>query len=290
MDLKEMIISTTYESFSAIENILNEVGAQDVTTEVFKDEEGIRVKGYFKLEELTSERIDKIRYKIEELKDFNLDIGDINLRVNKLKEEDWTNKWKKYIKPIKITDRIIIKPTWEEYKVKDNEIIIEIDPGQAFGTGDHGTTHGCLEMLEEYIEPGNSILDIGTGTGVLSIAASKLGGENILGVDLDPVAIRVAQENAKLNQLTEEIEFKEGDLVQIVDTQYDLILANILPHIIIRLIPDLLKVSKLGSIVILSGIIEEKKEDVKEKLKEYNFAIKEIVEKDNWITIVAVRS
>ncbi|PRX28348.1 [LSU ribosomal protein L11P]-lysine N-methyltransferase [Orenia metallireducens] len=288
MKLKEVIIATNYEGFSAIENILAEIGAVGISKEDFKQEEVI-MKGYFEEEELTKEKVDSLRKRIAQLADYDLNIGSGEIIIKGLEQEDWVNKWKKDIKAIKVTDKIVIKPTWEEYQKQADEIIIELDPGLAFGTGYHGTTSGCLEMIEKYLQPDFDVLDIGTGTGILSIAATKLGAKSNFALDIDPVAVKVAKENAKLNQVLDQINFAQGDLLDIVDGKYDLVIANILPHVIKRLIPDLPKVAKVGSISILSGIIEEKADMIKDELKKYNFEVKEIIQKEQWITIVAIR-
>jgi len=288
MKLKEVIIATNYEGFSAIENILAEIGAVGISKEDFKQEEVI-MKGYFEEEELTKEKVDSLRKRIAQLADYDLNIGSGEIIIKGLEQEDWVNKWKKDIKAIKVTDKIVIKPTWEEYQKQADEIIIELDPGLAFGTGYHGTTSGCLEMIEKYLQPDFDVLDIGTGTGILSIAATKLGAKSNFALDIDPVAVKVAKENAKLNQVLDQIDFAQGDLLDIVDGKYDLVIANILPHVIKRLIPDLPKVAKVGSISILSGIIEEKADMIKDELKKYNFEVKEIIQKEQWITIVAIR-
>ncbi|WP_018247799.1 50S ribosomal protein L11 methyltransferase [Orenia marismortui] len=289
MELKELIIHATHESFPAIENILSEIGALGVSKEVFQKDKQLIIKGYFEDDKLGKEKIKVIKDKIFALSNYGLNIDPIDMRVKALKQEDWANKWKEDIKAIKVSDRIVIKPTWEEYHADDGDIIIEIDPGMAFGTGDHGTTSGCLEMLEKYLKPNFNVLDIGTGTGILAIAAAKLGANSLFALDIDPVAIEVAKENAKLNGVNTEIEFSEGDLLDVVEGRYELILANILPHVIMRLIPDLVEVSKDKSTIILSGIIEEKVEKIKEELIRYNFDIQDIVKKDQWITIVVTR-
>jgi len=288
MKLKEVIIATNYEGFSAIENILGELGAVGTSKEDFK-EEVVVMKGYFEEEELTKEKLDFLKKRIAQLADYDLNIGSGEIIVKELEQEDWVNKWKKDIKPIKVTNKLVIKPTWEEYQSGEGEIIIELDPGLAFGTGYHGTTSGCLEMIEKYLQPDFDVLDIGTGTGILSIAATKLGTRSNFALDIDPVAVKVAKENAKLNQVLDQIDFAQGDLLDVVDGKYDLVIANILPHVIKRLIPDLPKVAKVGSISILSGIIEEKADMIKDELKKYDFEIKEIIQKEQWITIVAIR-
>ncbi|MCK8815920.1 50S ribosomal protein L11 methyltransferase [Natroniella sulfidigena] len=288
MKWKELEISTTYQAFAAITNLLDEFGIGSIFKEALsqESEDEILVKAYCDEDSFSSRKFAELKKKITNLKEYDLDIGSGKLRVNELQEEDWANNWKENFKPLKVTDKIVIKPTWEDYQASADEIIIEIDPGQAFGTGQHETTTSCLEMIEKYLKPEMNCLDIGTGTGILAIAAAKLEAGATVGIDISPVAITAAQENAQLNQVADEIEFLEGDLVEVVDQDYDLVIANILPHIILDLIPDLKEVIKPDGKFILSGIVEEKLDRVKERLQEYQFKVEEVVQKNEWVTIV----
>ncbi|MGM0502656.1 MAG: 50S ribosomal protein L11 methyltransferase, partial [Bacillota bacterium] len=222
-----------------------------------------------------------------------LEIGSAEFKVSEVEEEDWANNWKENFKPFHITEDIVIKPTWEEYQAAADEIVIEIDPGQAFGTGQHATTSSCLEAIEANLTAETSLLDLGTGTGILAIAAAKLGAKEILGLDIDPVAVKAARENAELNDVEDKLEFVQGDLVDQVEEKYDLVVANILPHIIIKLIPNLNNVMHSASKFILSGIIVDKLDDVKTALKENNLVIEKIIHKseehDDWVTVVGDR-
>ncbi|WP_027338648.1 50S ribosomal protein L11 methyltransferase [Halonatronum saccharophilum] len=290
MDLKEVIVLTDHQSFSAIENILEELGALGITKEEFKEKpKEVRLKAYFDEEDFSKVKLDEIKDRIFSLEEYGFELSDVEISVDSLQEEDWANKWKDNFKPIKISEKIIIKPTWEDYKCSKDDIIIELDPGRAFGTGDHGTTSVCLRMIEKYLKPGVNFLDIGTGTGILSIAAAKLGVGDILALDIDPVAVKVARENGRLNRVEDRIEFKIGNLIEVVNKKYDFCVANILPHIILNLIPDLPKVIKEGGHFLLSGIIEEKVEEIEVELEKYNLELLERCQEGEWITLVGIR-
>ncbi|GAB6100247.1 50S ribosomal protein L11 methyltransferase [Halanaerocella petrolearia] len=287
MSWKEIEISTTYQAYPAISSLLKEEEVAGISKEDLTDsKDEIMIKAYIE-EDIDLERL---RNNISTLEEYDLEVGSGKLEVREVIKEDWSSKWKENFKPLQITDRIVIKPTWEEYQSAPEDIIIEIDPGQAFGTGHHETTESCLQLLEEYLTQDTSLLDIGTGTGILSIAAAKLGAEDIFALDIDPVAIEAAKENANLNVVAEEIDFVTGDLVEVVEKGYDLVIANLLPHIILDLIPDLAQVIEDNSYFMLSGIIVEKEEKVKDKLKEYNFKVVERVQQGEWVTLVGQNS
>ncbi|MBM7556234.1 50S ribosomal protein L11 methyltransferase [Halanaerobacter jeridensis] len=290
MNWKEIEIQTTNQAFSAVSNLLEEAGASGLFTEQASGSENeIIIKAYFEETNDLAEDLKEVERKIDTLRDYDLDIGPVDFKVNQVQEEDWANKWKENFKPFNITEDIVIKPTWEKYEAQPQEIIIEIDPGQAFGTGHHVTTSSCLEAIEANLTPQTSVLDLGTGTGILAIAAAKLGAAKIVGLDIDPVAVKAARANAKLNGVSNEIEFLEGNLVDSVEYNYDLVVANILPHIILQLIPNLKEVMHPDSTFILSGIVVEKLDEIKQTLADNGFIINNVIRKseenDDWVTI-----
>ncbi len=187
-----------------------------------------------------------------------------DLTLSGMKEEDWANSWKKYYKPIRIAHRLMVVPTWEEYEPQEGDLILKMDPGMAFGTGTHETTRLCATLTEDYMKPGARVLDVGTGSGILAIAASKLGAGEVMAYDIDPVAVRVAQENCDVNGCTN-VSCGISDLLAGVDTKgglYDFVCANIVADIIVRMADDILRYMKPGGLLAVSGIIDTQAERV----------------------------
>ena len=223
------------------------------------------------------------------------DLGTLQVEEEIL-EDDWRDKWKDYFRPSRISDRIIVKPTW--YSLEDaregelascspEDIVIEIDPGMAFGTGTHETTSLALKMLEKYLVPGNKVLDVGVGSGILSIAAAKLGASEVLGIDIDEDAVRVAIENEELNGVSHITGAVKGDLTQGVDFKADLVVANLLADLVMRLSGDVKTHLREGGIFISSGILVEKRAEVEEAIKNAGMEIQEVSIDGDWCSIVA---
>lgn len=291
MKWKEITVKTTNQAFSAVSNLLEEAGASGLFTEkINQARDEVLIKAYFVEDDNLKMKLKRLDDKIKKLKEYGLEIGSIGLEVESLAEEDWATKWKENFKPFHITDDIVIKPTWEEYEVGEDEIMIEMDPGQAFGTGHHVTTSSCLAAIEDNLDEETSLLDLGTGTGILAIAAAKIGAGKILGLDIDQTAVKVARENAELNGVAAKTKFIKGNLVDNVTKDYDLIVANILPHIILDLIPNLERVMQAESRFILSGIVTEKLAAIKECLAENDFVVTDIIkrseESEEWVTVI----
>ncbi|MGL4761296.1 MAG: 50S ribosomal protein L11 methyltransferase [Sarcina sp.] len=244
------------------------------------------VKAYFAETDNIEEIVTFVKEKVEEIKGWGFDIGSGEVITTEKKEEDWANTWKQYYKPTHIGPNIVIKPTWESYDKKDNEMVIEMDPGMAFGTGTHETTRLCAMALENYVKPDSTVFDIGTGSGILALIASKLNAKYALGVDLDPVAVESAKKNVELNDVTN-IEIVYGDLVEVVEGKADIVVANILAEIVCILTDDVKKVLKKDGIFISSGIIHERKQMVLDKLKAQGFEIVEEMQEGEWNCIVA---
>ncbi|MFH0994409.1 MAG: 50S ribosomal protein L11 methyltransferase [Pseudomonadota bacterium] len=201
-------------------------------------------------------------------------------------EEDWAESWKAYFWPEKLTDILVVKPTWREYTPAEGEMIIEIDPGMAFGTGTHPTTALCVQMIQDYLKPGDAFLDVGTGSGILMIAAARLGASRLFGTDADSVACDIARQNLLLNR-TDPKNFcvKSGNLVDTVTETFQLISANILSEIILVLLDDVQKALVLDGILICSGIIEANQKLVVDKMEATGFQILEVRSKDGWVAI-----
>ena len=205
-------------------------------------------------------------------------------RIEEKDDEDWANNWKKYYKPLEIGESLAIVPEWEEYE--SNRKIIKINPGMAFGTGTHESTYMCLELLEKCVNEDDEIFDIGCGSGILAIAALKLGAKRALAIDIDDKCIDASHENAKLNDVEDKMEIKKGNLLDVVKGRADLIVSNIIAEIIVDEIKNLKNHMDPGGIFITSGIIKERRQMVIDALRENNFEIIDEIEKNNWLAIV----
>ncbi len=211
------------------------------------------------------------------------------LRTEGIKEEDWAFGWKKYYHPLRIGNHIVICPSWETCKLSAGDIQIRLDPGMAFGTGTHETTRLCLAMLEHYITPGCEMLDIGCGSGILSICAALLGASQAVGVDIDATAVRVAQENAEMNHVADKTVYHCGDLTEKVSGKYHVICANIVADVILRLAPQVGNFMAEDSIFLVSGIIDSRQQEVAQALEQEGFQLIENVEEKGWCAMAVRR-
>ncbi len=244
------------------------------------------VRAYFNIDVDVKEIISEIETRIERAKEFDVNIKEYEIFSEEVNENDWANEWKKYYKPTKVGNRFVIKPLWEEYEAKGDEIILNMDPGMAFGTGTHETTRLCLEAIEHYMKKDTRVFDIGTGSGILAIGASLLGAKDVVGVDLDIVAVDSAKENVKYNHL-ENVEILHGNLMDVVEGTADIIVANIIAEVILILIDDVKKMINKDGVFISSGIIREKEKMVTDALHEKGFSIKEVRREGEWVCIVS---
>lgn len=213
------------------------------------------------------------------------------IEVIGVNEDDWANAWKAYYKPIRIGKHMVIVPAWERFEPKEDDIVVRMDPGMAFGTGTHETTRLVIELLEKYVKKGDRMLDVGTGSGILAICASKLGARECKAYDIDPVAVRVARENVKDSGLSN-ITCDVSDLLRGVDRTggtYDIITANIVADIIIRMSPDIGELMHDGTILVTSGIITERRDEVVDALTKNGLEIVEVREDNGWCAVVVTK-
>ncbi|WP_291652868.1 50S ribosomal protein L11 methyltransferase [Clostridium sp.] len=244
------------------------------------------VKAYFSEEDNIDEILNYVNEKMIEIKELGIDTGLAKVESEKMFEEDWANTWKKYYKPTKVGEKIVVKPIWEEYDVQGEELVLELDPGMAFGTGTHETTRMCMQSLEKYVKEDSTVFDVGCGSGILAIAAAKLGAKMAVGVDLDPVAVESAKENVGYNNL-DNIQILYGNLVEVIDGKADIVVANIIAEVICILTEDVKRVLKDNGYFITSGIIHDRADMVTKKLEETGFEVVEINKDGEWNCIVA---
>ncbi|WP_035618739.1 50S ribosomal protein L11 methyltransferase [Lacticigenium naphthae] len=250
--------------------------------------EGILIKGYF-IQNIDLEKIiEELSKKIENLKVLDVPVEFYSFSSQKVDEKNWAESWKKYYNPVRVTHYITIVPQWKEYQPETkDERIVRLDPGLAFGTGTHPTTQLSIQALETYLRGGEVVMDIGTGSGVLSIVSDLLGAKTVKAYDLDEVAVKSASDNVQLNSIKGSITIKTNNLLNGVNEKVDLIVANILAEVIEKLIPDAYVNLKSTGLFITSGIIEDKKERILLQLKQEGFEILQILQMKDWFTIVA---
>lgn len=307
MDWMEITVTVSSEGEEAVTDLFYRAGSQGVAVEaprLIQDyiDAGVwdyhafgdvkltgrcAVKGYFPDDERLAARLIVLRDDLVLLRqqnpDWYIDSDSIMVR-----EEDWANEWKKYFKPIHIGERFMIKPTWEELSPNqsDNRLVIEIDPGMAFGTGTHPTTSLCLRAIPEYVRGGMLVFDIGTGSGILAIASAKLGAQVQAG-DIDTMAVNIACENAALNQLAERIDFKAGNLGEVFTTKADVVIANIIADVIIELLPELKYIMKPDGVFMASGIIDMRADDVIEEMQRVGLDVIKRFDESGWVLLAA---
>lgn len=227
---------------------------------------------------------------VSKLKDRDKDgiYGRLSVESRLASDDEWKDKWKEYFKPSKISDNIVVCPSWETYVAEKDEQIIKIDPGAAFGTGTHATTRMCILLLEKYIDGDDEfILDLGCGSGILSIAAALCGAKHIKGVDIDPDAVKVSIENTEKNGMSDIIEISHGDVTKGLGFKADIIVANLMAELIVELIPDIVEHLQGRGIFISSGILSEKKEMVKNAIISKGLKVTEVIEEGGWCAIAA---
>ena len=211
--------------------------------------------------------------------------GRLELEMKDVDEEDWSNAWKKYYHPVQVGEHLVVCPSWEAYDRKPDEVVLTLNPGMAFGTGTHDTTRLCMELLEKYITPQDTVLDVGCGSGILAITAALLGANKIIGCDIDEVAVKVAGENAALNGVQDRIAFHQGDLTSQVEGSFQIICANIVADVIIRLSEDAGRYLAKDGIFISSGIIDTREQDVLNALEQNGFQVIERRTSGGWVAL-----
>lgn len=305
----EVSVQTTQEAVEAISHILHELGASGVViedpAELYKEREnvfgelyaldpadypttGVRVKAYFVENEDLLVTLEDIRVSIEGLRTMQIDVGEGTVETHVVDEEDWSHAWKKYYHPVQVSPRITIVPSWETYeKQHADEQIIELDPGMAFGTGTHPTTLMCLQGIEDYLQTDDVVVDVGTGTGILAIAAAKLGAKEVFSYDLDEVAVKSATENVVHNKVNDCVHVAKGNLLKGYQGTPNLIVGNLLAEIVMQLSPQAKAICPVNGLLLVSGIIAEKREMICKQLDADGFDVLKVYEMNDWVAICA---
>lgn len=313
MKWSEICIETVNDAVEPISNILHEAGASGVVIEdraeldkkreggLFGElyelnpndypEEGVAVKAYLPVNSFLQETVDDITQSVKNLAMYQIDIGNVKVSVSEVHEEDWATAWKQYYNPVKISEKFTIVPTWEDYKpFSSDELIIELDPGMAFGTGTHPTTVMCLQALERFVKPDHHVVDVGTGSGVLAIGAALLGASRVTALDLDEVAVSAARQNVALNHAEDIVTVSKNNLIDGIDDQPDVVVSNILAEVIISFTGDVVSILCPGGLFIASGIIGQKKDDVRKAMTDAGLFIEETVVMEDWVCIVGKKA
>lgn len=309
MKWAEICVHTAGEAEEAVANILHETGATGVVIEdaaLLKNhrdmslgeiagftaeelaQDGVVLKAYLPINSALTDTIEEVRDSVTALTAYQLDIGPGQVTVHEVDSSDWESEWKKYYKPVRISERLVVKPTWETFDTKEPEdIIIELDPGMAFGTGTHPSTVLSLRALEKVMDGGERVVDIGSGSGILSIAAAKLGAANVTALDLDDAAVQASRENVAINKVQSQVDVQKNDLLTGITQTFDIAIANILAEVIVRFASDVAARLASGGIYITSGIIKTKVWDVQKALVDNHFVIMETFHQDDWVAIIA---
>ena len=254
---------------------------------LIKQDQPYRVSGYLPIREGLAETVAQIQRMLEIVAK-ELPLGEGKISCREVKEEDWANAWKAYFKAETI-GRITILPSWIEETKDDQDLVVKIDPGMAFGTGAHPSTRLCLQLLQETITGGEAVYDIGAGSGILAVSGALLGAARVIAVDIDPVAVSVARENVRRNGVETKVTVVQGDLLQDLPTGADLIVANIIAEVIIKLTPWVSRLLNSRGAFISSGIIDRKADRVREALTEAGFIIEKEIAEDGWVAFLARR-
>lgn len=266
-------------------------GQWDIIDEAIAQRIGddVKVTGYYEVDEKLRDRLMFIESELNRIKglELGMDLGKLETRTHSVAEEDWTESWKKAFKPFRLGAHMLIKPSWEAVETLPGDHVIEIDPGMAFGTGTHETTGMCVRLVEKYVKPGDTAIDIGTGTGILAIAAAHMGAKRVLATDLDAVAVRVARENVKINGFEGAIEMRCGDLLEVVDEQADVVIANIIADVIIGLAAPVKPYVADGGVFICSGIAVNRLEDVLAALGAAGYEVLDTLVEGEWAAVAS---
>ena len=287
----ELTVHTSLLAEDAVANILIEEGSGGVaiSEQPNRSRPTRAVQAYFPVNDDLESRLLRVKTRIRDLRGFGLDPSPGKMILRHVEESDWAEAWKKFFKPI-VIGNIVVKPSWEEFeRTSSEQIMLELDPGMAFGTGSHATTQLCLELLQRYVRPGDRVLDIGTGSGILSIAAAMLGASRVVGLDVDQLAVSVARENIRRNGVADRVSVYRGDSLESLRFRPNVVVANILANTVIAFAPAVAEILAEGGIYITSGIVNERKCEVAESLQRTGLNVVETLSQGEWTAVVGVK-
>ena len=290
MDWAQITVTTSYEASEAVANCLFEMNATGVE---FKEDDtaNVRLIAYYPLDDRVGARMQRLRNFLAELPTWGIQPKPATINLKHVKSEKWEEAWKAAFPPQRVGKRILIVPSWHDSPHNETDILIQLDPGMAFGTGYHPTTRLSLELLEHTVEPHHHIADIGTGSGILTIAAVKLGAKQVDAIEIDPTAIPVAAANFQTNAVTPRVCLSQGDGLKDVDSKYHLIIGNILTKAILPIIPDCAPRLHPAGVAIFSGILETELEQVQSALEANRFECLQVIsEAEDGITWVGIKA
>lgn len=312
MDLLELIVHTTSAGSDPVSGILMELGASGTMVEDRSDipdpekpngiweiidpkllesmPEDVLVHAWFSQDESNPQMLRELRAKLDDLGHRYPGCGTLSLETQTVRNENWADSWKQFYKPFRAGIHLVIKPTWESFDAEAGDHIIEIDPGMAFGSGTHETTGMCLEMLEKIIHGGEYVIDVGTGSGILAIGAAMTGAGHVLAIDIDPDAVRVAEENVIHNGVGEAVTVREGNLLEKADEVCDICVANIIADVICSFAGPLTAHIRPGGYFICSGIVAERESSVRDALLSADYEILETAHRGEWVAFLSRRS
>ena len=282
----EVKLLANNEQVHMLSNIFMEAGIGGVLEEITpKDKKTTLLTAYVFNDDLIDKKINKLKDHLSILEILGIDVLSTDIKIKNIEDEDWANSWKKFFKPFNI-GKFVIKPTWEEYIPKDGEFIIELDPGMAFGTGQHPTTQLCIEAMSDYLKKGNTIIDAGTGSGILCIAADQIGMSKAYAFDNDTIASDAAKANFKRLGIEDKIIISRADNPCHIEEKVDMVLANIIAKVILEMGKDLAEKVKDGGYLIASGIIDYRFEEVLAELEKHNLMLVEKRKLKEWVCLV----
>ncbi|MFA5537421.1 MAG: 50S ribosomal protein L11 methyltransferase [Bacillota bacterium] len=304
---QEISVETTEEAAEAVANLFYETGAQGVVVEdprvvagylerglwdahelpsELLEAENIIIKGYLPVEDNLEERLKIFEQRLSGLEKYFVSWL-AKVSYAEIAEADWSTAWKSYYKPEKIGDQIVVSPSWEEYLPEQEELVVRLDPGMAFGTGNHPTTAMMIRAIEKYLQPGDNIIDVGSGSGILAIVGARLKAGSVLALDNDTLAVKIAQQNVELNGVSEQVTVKYNDLLTGIEGNYQLIIANITADPILRMANEAYKRLNSKGLLLTSGIISDRRLEVESALVGLGFDILETQQEGEWVSIVA---